>query len=215
MHPPTLLPLLLVLITPTNAAPRIATVGTSLTTTTVDSLSIGGDKMGAAAFYGADDYTFIAYQANDTSIHLLSGNGPPTTSSTYSDRVILAAQLARNDTPLAVAVDYGNPPGEAPWNTAHIFYHSATPCTSGSGNYIHQLCMYGNPGASGKWTTGSLNAEQVCASETSNLLYALGDPRGQKGPVRVGIKGGMGDEEEEGVVPIAKVWVYRLERSLV
>ncbi len=61
--------------------------------------------MGAATF--ADDYTstMVVYQAADSSVQLLSGSGPPSSASSYASSVILAAGIARNDTPLALAVD--------------------------------------------------------------------------------------------------------------
>jgi hypothetical protein len=73
--------------------------------TTVAPTVITGDKMGTAAF--SDDYTstMVVYQAADSSVQLLSGSGPPSSASSYATSVILAAGIARNDTPLALAVD--------------------------------------------------------------------------------------------------------------
>lgn len=62
--------------------------------------------MGAATLLDGSRSTFIVYQKNDTSIASLSGAGPPVTGSTYQSQAILAAGLARNDTPLALATDY-------------------------------------------------------------------------------------------------------------
>ena len=86
-----------------NAAPQ--TPATVLSTT-VSPTVITGDKMGAAAFTGAYDSTMVVYQAEDTSIHSLYGSGPPATGSSYASSLLLAAGIARNDTPLALVV-YG------------------------------------------------------------------------------------------------------------
>ena len=65
--------------------------------------TIGGDKMGAAAYLDATTATMVVYQAVDTSVHSLIGTGPPYPNH-YTDAVALNAYVARNDTPLALAV---------------------------------------------------------------------------------------------------------------
>lgn len=84
----------------TNAAPLVP--GTvSSTTTTVDTIVLTGDKMGAAAYTTNYSSTIVVYQAEDTSIHGFFGGGP---ASSYASDIVIAANIARNDTPLAVLV---------------------------------------------------------------------------------------------------------------
>ena len=84
-----------------------STIGETLSTTQNSGPTIiSGDKMGTAAFINEQGSTVIAYQANDTSIHLLRGSGTPTDTTSYKDSTILAPRLARNDTPLALAVEW-------------------------------------------------------------------------------------------------------------
>ena len=67
-----------------------------------------GDKMAAATFTDADTAssgTIIAYQYYDGSIHTLTGSGPPSANS-YTSTEVLAANRARNDTPIAIIADY-------------------------------------------------------------------------------------------------------------
>jgi len=92
--------ILMAAVASTQAAPQMALSSI----TTVAPTVITGDKMGTAAF--SDDYTstMVVYQAAD-SVQLLSGSGPPSSASSYGTSVILAANIARNDTPLALAVD--------------------------------------------------------------------------------------------------------------
>lgn len=85
----------------TQAAPQMALSATTNVAPTV----ITGDKMGAAAFADRSLSTMVVYQAADSSVQLLSGSGPPTSASSYATSVVLAAGIARNDTPLALAVD--------------------------------------------------------------------------------------------------------------
>ncbi|KAL8811923.1 MAG: hypothetical protein Q9200_001421 [Gallowayella weberi] len=113
-------------------------------TTTVDATVIPGDKMAAAAFVGQDAATMNVYKALDTSIHALDGSGPPTTASTYSDGIFLAANLARNDTPLALVASGG-------------FFVTA-----------------GGRANSFLTPAGELNNLNVCCSNKSGLLYAVG-----------------------------------------
>ncbi|KAI9699653.1 MAG: hypothetical protein M1836_002687 [Candelina mexicana] len=169
----------------TNAAPQPAaqsepaTVDSVTTTTTVGPTVISGDKIGAAAFTDRNNSTYIVYQAKDTSIHSLSGAGPPVSGSTYSTSVILAADVARNDTPIAVAVEY-----TVVYAIKHIFYLSSTSCPGG--NYLYELVQ--NP-IQGTWFGGSLNALKICSSSSSNLLYALWPcncGNNGNGPLRVG-----------------------------
>jgi hypothetical protein len=93
--------ILMAAVASTQAAPQMALSSI----TTVAPTVITGDKMGTAAF--SDDYTstMVVYQAADSSVQLLSGSGPPSSASSYATSVILAAGIARNDTPLALAVD--------------------------------------------------------------------------------------------------------------
>lgn len=77
------------------------------TNPTVGPTVITEDKMGAATFVDGYNSTLVVYQALDGSISGLSGAGSPVTELSYTTSVILAAGVARNDTPLAVAVAYG------------------------------------------------------------------------------------------------------------
>lgn len=60
----------------------------------------------AATFIDGCKSTFVVYQSQDGSISGLRGTGPPVTELTYTTSLISAAGVARNDTPLAVAVSY-------------------------------------------------------------------------------------------------------------
>ena len=94
--------MLLVAAASIQAAPQVSDVST---TTTVGPTVLTGDKMGAAVFLDGYSGTTVVYQAADTSVHALTGSGPPSTSSSYAASVLLSAGIARNDTPLALAVD--------------------------------------------------------------------------------------------------------------
>ena len=83
------------------AAPQ--TTGQQLSTTT-GFTTIPGDKMGAIAYLDSLTSTMIVYQAADTSVHSLIGTGPPVASTNYADGLVLTANQARNDTPMALAV---------------------------------------------------------------------------------------------------------------
>ena len=67
---------------------------------------ITGDKIGAATFIDGYSSTLVVYQAADTSVRVLRGYDPPLNTYTYSNSLLLAANVARNDTPLAITVEY-------------------------------------------------------------------------------------------------------------
>ena len=90
----------------TNAAPQ-AQVSASSFTTTLSPIIIPDGKIGAAAFVDEFDSTLIVYQAQDTSINSVEGKGPPLPGSNYTSSIVVAAGIARDDTPLALAVEGG------------------------------------------------------------------------------------------------------------
>ena len=90
----------------TNAAPQVPWTVSS-TTTTVDTTVLTGDKMGAAAYTTDYSSTIVVYQAEDTSIRNLVVGGPPLSASSYASNLVIAANIARNDTPLALVVERG------------------------------------------------------------------------------------------------------------
>ena len=55
-----------------------------------------------AAIELANGSTIAYYQTKDNAIHALTGTGPPSTSAKYQDTVILDAEIALPQTPLAV-----------------------------------------------------------------------------------------------------------------
>ena len=67
---------------------------------------ITGDKMGAAAFIDGYSSTLVVYQAADTSVRALRGYDPPLNTFSYSNSLLLAANVARNDTPLAITIEH-------------------------------------------------------------------------------------------------------------
>lgn len=95
--------LLMAAIAGTQAVPHVSNV--ARTTTNNGPTILTGDKMGAAALTYGSSSTMIVYQAEDTSVQRLKGLGPPSSSTSYAADTLLAAGVARNDTPLAVAVD--------------------------------------------------------------------------------------------------------------
>ena len=102
--PALLLTPFLLLLTTSNAQPQ-DTANVLSTSTSIDLTTITGDKMGAAAFIPGGSGTFIIYQDADTSIKSLRGTGPPISGATYAGAELLPQGRARNDTPLAVAVE--------------------------------------------------------------------------------------------------------------
>ena len=101
-----IIPVLASLFDWTKAVPQVP--GTvSSTTTTVDATVLTGDKMGAAAYTTDYSSTIVVYQAEDTSIQSLVGGGPPLSATYYASYPVIAAGIARNDTPLALVVDKG------------------------------------------------------------------------------------------------------------
>ena len=101
-----IIPVLASVLDWTLAAPQVP--GTvSSTTTTVDNTVLTGDKMGAAAYTTDYSSTIVVYQAEDTSIRSLVGGGPPLSASSYASSLVIAANIARNDTPLALVVERG------------------------------------------------------------------------------------------------------------
>lgn len=89
-----------------NAAPQ-AEVTASSVTTTLSPIIIPSDKIGAAAFINEFDSTLIFHQAIDTSITSVEGKGPPLSGSNYTSSIVVAAGIARDDTPLALTVEGG------------------------------------------------------------------------------------------------------------
>lgn len=83
-----------------------AVASTQAVTNTAAPTVIPGDKMGAAAFTDGSNSTLVVYQAADSSIQSLGGYGPPLSASTYTASALLAAGIARNDTPLALTTEY-------------------------------------------------------------------------------------------------------------
>ena len=63
-------------------------------------------KMGAATFIDGYSSTLVVYQAADTSVRMLRGYDPPLNTFSYSNALLLAANVARNDTPLAITVEH-------------------------------------------------------------------------------------------------------------
>ena len=90
----------------THAAPQ-AQVAASSVTTTLSPIAVPEGKIGAAAFVNEFDSTLVVTQAKDTSITSVEGNGPPLSGNTYTSSIVVAAGIARDDTPLALAVEGG------------------------------------------------------------------------------------------------------------
>ena len=94
--------ILAVAVVSTHAIPQ---TGQTLSTTQGPT-TIAGDKMSAATFIDGYSSTLVVYQAADTSVRVLRGYDPPLNTFSYSNSVLLAANVARNDTPLAITVEY-------------------------------------------------------------------------------------------------------------
>ena len=104
----------------TNAAPH-AQVAAASVTTNLSPIVIPDYKIGAAAFVNEFDSTLIVYQAKDTSINSVEGHGSPLSGSNYTSSIVVAAGIARDDTPLALAVEGGLNPtvSNSPYNQLH------------------------------------------------------------------------------------------------
>ena len=63
---------------------------------------VGGDKQGAGTYLRYNAYSNIVIQDQTGAIQGIYGDGVPTGPGSYSITQILAAGVARNDTPLAV-----------------------------------------------------------------------------------------------------------------
>ena len=94
--------ILAVAVVSTHAIPQ----NTQTLSTNQGPTIITGDKMGAATFIDGYSSTLVVYQAADTSVRALRGYDPPLNVFSYSNALLLAANLARNDTPLAITVEY-------------------------------------------------------------------------------------------------------------
>ncbi len=144
-------------------------------TITVDTGSTG------AAIELANGSTIAYYQTNDNAIHALTGTGPPLTSTTYQDTVVLGAEIALPKTPLAVVNLNSNQfDGVSILPTPLELLISLANCTL----FLSQIRLYYLSGhnelrelsgsTGGSYTDGDLNSYNYVAETGSELLYALG-----------------------------------------
>ena len=101
-------------LTKVAAAPQSTSSAQLLTTTvTVGHTTISGNQAGAAVYLDGYSNSVVAYQAADTSIHIIHGIGAPTSATSYVDTVAIAAGIAKTFSPLALAVGHdGANPGQ-------------------------------------------------------------------------------------------------------